>query len=79
MADSAYPHLEKIESPADLRSLSVPELKIVAAELREFLIDTIAKVQECVVPRPSALIPNYPIDLEKVSKNIEKAKDVLGI
>jgi serine/threonine-protein kinase len=29
-------------------------------------IDTLAKVQECNVPRPSTLIRGYPIDLEKI-------------
>ncbi len=29
-------------------------------------LDTLAKVQECDVPRPSALIRGYPIDLEKI-------------
>jgi 1-deoxy-D-xylulose-5-phosphate synthase len=36
--------LPTINSPADLRSLSVSELKPLCAELREFLIDTISKV-----------------------------------
>ncbi len=44
MPEPTIPYLSKINSPADLRKLSVPELKIVAAELREYLIDTIAKV-----------------------------------
>src|SRR6267378_108175 len=38
------PYLPQIDSPADLRKLSVPELKTVSSEVREFLIDTISKV-----------------------------------
>ena len=34
--------LEKINSPADLRSLSYPELDALCAEIREFLLDTIS-------------------------------------
>src|SRR5882672_1811038 len=37
-------YLPHIDSPADLRKLTVPELKIVFTELREFLIDTISKI-----------------------------------
>jgi 1-deoxy-D-xylulose-5-phosphate synthase len=44
MSEPTYTYLQHIDSPADLRKLSVPELKIVASELREFLIDTISKV-----------------------------------
>src|SRR5690606_11563016 len=29
-------------------------------------LDTLAKVQECNVPRPSTLIRGYPVDLEKI-------------
>src|SRR5450755_113665 len=29
-------------------------------------LDTLAKVQECNVPRPSAVVRGYPIDLEKI-------------
>ncbi len=36
--------LARIEFPSDLRTLTVPELKTVSAEVREFLIDTISKV-----------------------------------
>ncbi|HUN66797.1 MAG TPA: 1-deoxy-D-xylulose-5-phosphate synthase [Bacteroidota bacterium] len=44
MPETQYPYLSRIDSPADLRKLSVPELKTVAAEVREFIIDTISKV-----------------------------------
>lgn len=44
MPEPSYRYLSAIDSPADLRKLTVPELKIVATELREFLIDTISKV-----------------------------------
>jgi serine/threonine protein kinase len=29
-------------------------------------LDTLAKVQECNVPRPSTIVRGYPIDLEKI-------------
>jgi 1-deoxy-D-xylulose-5-phosphate synthase len=38
-----YPLLSKIDSPVDLRKLKQSELKIVAEELREFIIDKISK------------------------------------
>jgi len=44
MADSEYKFLSRIDSPADLRKLTVPELRTVCAELREFIIDMISKV-----------------------------------
>jgi 1-deoxy-D-xylulose-5-phosphate synthase len=44
MAEPTYTYLTKIDAPSDLRNLTVPELKIVANELREFLIDTISKI-----------------------------------
>lgn len=39
-----YKYLYSINSPIDLRKLSVNELKILAQEVREFLIDTISKI-----------------------------------
>ncbi len=39
-----YKYLYSINSPEDLRKLDVNELKVVAQELREFLIDTISKI-----------------------------------
>jgi 1-deoxy-D-xylulose-5-phosphate synthase len=44
MTEPVYTYLPKINSPADLRKLSVAELKIVGNEVREFIIDTISKV-----------------------------------
>lgn len=44
MSDAAYKYLFSIGKPADLRTLDVGELKIVCTEVREFIIDTIAKV-----------------------------------
>jgi 1-deoxy-D-xylulose-5-phosphate synthase len=40
---SAYPLLERIDSPADLRSLDREELQAVASELRAFLIESVSK------------------------------------
>lgn len=39
-----YKYLYEISSPADIRKLSVKELRILADEIREFLIDTISKI-----------------------------------
>lgn len=39
-----YKYLYSINSPADIRKLEVNELKILAQEIREFLIDTISKI-----------------------------------
>ncbi|MCG8442055.1 MAG: 1-deoxy-D-xylulose-5-phosphate synthase, partial [Caulobacterales bacterium] len=36
------PHLDDIASPADLRGLSIPELRVVADELRAETIDTVS-------------------------------------
>ncbi len=44
MFDAQYQYLLKINSPEDLRKLSVSELKTICAELRTFLVDTISKV-----------------------------------
>ena len=39
-------------------------------------LDTLARVQECVVPSPSTIVRGYPIDLEKiVMKALAKAKN----
>jgi serine/threonine-protein kinase len=39
-------------------------------------LDTLAKVQECAVPRPSTIVRGYPIDLEKiVMKALAKTKN----
>ncbi|MGO9480640.1 MAG: 1-deoxy-D-xylulose-5-phosphate synthase [Candidatus Kryptoniota bacterium] len=39
-----YKYLYSINSPSDIRKLSVSELKVLGQEIREFLIDTISKV-----------------------------------
>ncbi len=44
MSDSPYTFLDSIDSPEDLRRLSIADLKIVCTEVREFMIDTISKV-----------------------------------
>src|SRR6266571_809645 len=44
MSESVYKYLLHIDSPSDLRRLTVPELKVVCSEMRDFLIDTISKV-----------------------------------
>ena len=43
MSTNAYPLLETVNSPADLRRLSRPELKRVADELRAFVLDSVSK------------------------------------
>lgn len=40
---SPYSHLERIASPADLRALDRRELRVVADELRAFLIESVSK------------------------------------
>jgi 1-deoxy-D-xylulose-5-phosphate synthase len=40
---SAYPLLERIDSPADLRTLDRDELQTLASELRAFLIESVSK------------------------------------
>ena len=37
-----FPLLSRIDDPADLRRLSLPELKRLAAELRQFIPETVA-------------------------------------
>lgn len=44
ISDPVYEYLTRIDSPDDLRKLTVPELKAVCAELRTFLVDTISKI-----------------------------------
>ena len=38
-----YELLETINSPADLKKLSIPELEILAKELRAYIIDSVSK------------------------------------
>lgn len=43
MGDSQYPVLDKVNIPADIRSLSVTELKLLCNDVRNFLIDVVSK------------------------------------
>ncbi len=43
MVKLAYKYLEKINSPQDLKSLSIKELEILAHEIRNFLMETVAE------------------------------------
>ena len=38
MAATRYTYLDRIESPADLRKLTLPELEVLAGELRDFIL-----------------------------------------
>lgn len=40
---STYPMLDRVNLPADLRTLSIPELKALADDVRAFLIDVVSK------------------------------------
>ncbi len=44
VVDTQYTYLNRIDPPADLRKLTVPELKVVCAEVRTFLVETISKI-----------------------------------
>lgn len=39
-----YPILSKVNYPSDIKSLSVPELKILCADIRSYLVDTISEI-----------------------------------
>ncbi|MFA5530192.1 MAG: 1-deoxy-D-xylulose-5-phosphate synthase [Thiohalomonadaceae bacterium] len=43
MPDSFQPVLHRIQGPEQLRALSVPQLRSLAKELREFMIDTVSR------------------------------------
>ncbi|HXX63198.1 MAG TPA: 1-deoxy-D-xylulose-5-phosphate synthase [Bacteroidota bacterium] len=43
MSEERYTCLDRVNVPADIRKLSVPELKTLAADVREFLIETVSK------------------------------------
>ncbi|MDD3432325.1 MAG: 1-deoxy-D-xylulose-5-phosphate synthase [Tepidiphilus sp.] len=43
MTTERFPLLTRIDDPADLRRLSLPELKRLAAELRQFILETVAR------------------------------------
>ncbi|WP_286314019.1 1-deoxy-D-xylulose-5-phosphate synthase N-terminal domain-containing protein, partial [Turicimonas muris] len=38
-----YELLETVNSPGDLKKLSIPELEVLAKELRAFIIDSVSK------------------------------------
>ena len=44
MSESAYPLLSAIASPADLRAVNAAQLPTLAAELRQYLIDTVSQM-----------------------------------
>lgn len=62
-------HGEPIDRRTDLFALGVVLWELTTGQ-RLFRmdndLDTLAKVQECNVPRPSTLVRGYPIDLEKI-------------
>ena len=43
MAESSYPFLDRVNVPADIRNLSVSELKGLCGDVRNFLIDVVSK------------------------------------
>lgn len=43
MTEHPYTCLDRVDVPADIRKLSIPELKVLAADVREFLIETVSK------------------------------------
>ncbi|MCX7878707.1 MAG: 1-deoxy-D-xylulose-5-phosphate synthase, partial [Ignavibacteria bacterium] len=42
--ENQYKFLNNINSPQDLKKLTLPELKVLVDELRDYLIDTISKI-----------------------------------
>jgi 1-deoxy-D-xylulose-5-phosphate synthase len=43
MSEQHYSCLDKVDTPADIKKLSVPELKILCADVRSFLVEQISK------------------------------------
>lgn len=39
-----YPILSKVNYPSDIKNLSVPELKVLCADIRNYLVDTISEI-----------------------------------
>jgi serine/threonine-protein kinase len=62
-------HGEGIDHRTDIFALGVVLWELTTGQRlfrMESDLDTLAKVQECNVPRPSTLIRGYPVDLEKI-------------
>jgi 1-deoxy-D-xylulose-5-phosphate synthase len=54
-ADATVPLLATIASPADLKSLTVPQLERVAGELRQYIIDVVSKTGGHLAPSLGAV------------------------
>jgi serine/threonine-protein kinase len=62
-------HGEGIDRRTDIFALAVVLWELTTGQRlfrMESDLDTLAKVQECNVPRPSTIVRGYPIDLEKI-------------
>jgi 1-deoxy-D-xylulose-5-phosphate synthase len=42
--EKKYPVLSKVDSPADLKNLELADLKILCADIREYMVDTISEI-----------------------------------